>query len=206
MAHVVRLLIPSLFLMLVDLGSFHLPPSCRARIVSKASVLVGYAVFRVNAADEVPRRAVGTPLIGKRGPGSEGAFQRGGGTGPRGPASPPSFGPFPQGSSSRSAWLSWSSACPSPSSWSEPSMASSAAGRDRPSCAFEGTPMPMGGTPRPSPRGHQVCEQPGGPCPAPAPISGAPGQVVGRVKNLAHLLLSLRAGTEDCPRRAFQKA
>ncbi|XP_076970809.1 5-hydroxytryptamine receptor 3B [Tamandua tetradactyla] len=64
MAHVVRLLIPSLFLMLVDLGSFYLPPSCRARIVSKASVLVGYTVFRVNAADEVPRRAVGTPLIG----------------------------------------------------------------------------------------------------------------------------------------------
>ncbi|XP_058145035.1 5-hydroxytryptamine receptor 3B [Dasypus novemcinctus] len=64
LVYVVSLLIPSLFLMIVDLGSFYLPPNCRARIMFKTSVLVGYTVFRVNMSDEVPRSAVGTPLIG----------------------------------------------------------------------------------------------------------------------------------------------
>ncbi|XP_006834037.1 PREDICTED: 5-hydroxytryptamine receptor 3B [Chrysochloris asiatica] len=64
LVYVVSLLIPSIFLMLVDLGSFYLPPNCRARIVFKTSVLVGYTVFRVNMSDEVPRSAVSTPLIG----------------------------------------------------------------------------------------------------------------------------------------------
>uniref|UniRef100_A0A8D0UNG8 5-hydroxytryptamine receptor 3B n=3 Tax=Sus scrofa TaxID=9823 RepID=A0A8D0UNG8_PIG len=63
LAYVVSLLIPSIFLMLVDLGSFYLPPTCRARIVFKSSVLVGYTVFRVNMSDEVPRSTVSTPLI-----------------------------------------------------------------------------------------------------------------------------------------------
>lgn len=52
--------------MLVDLGSFYLPPTCRARIVFKTSVLVGYTVFRVNMSDEMPRNALSTPLIGKQ--------------------------------------------------------------------------------------------------------------------------------------------
>ncbi|XP_010951845.2 5-hydroxytryptamine receptor 3B [Camelus bactrianus] len=64
LVYVVSLLIPSIFLMLVDLGSFYLPPTCRARVVFKTSVLVGYTVFRVNMSDEVPRSAVSTPLIG----------------------------------------------------------------------------------------------------------------------------------------------
>uniref|UniRef100_A0A8C6RPN6 5-hydroxytryptamine receptor 3B n=1 Tax=Nannospalax galili TaxID=1026970 RepID=A0A8C6RPN6_NANGA len=64
LAYVVSLLIPSIFLMLVDLGSFYLPPNCRARIVFKTSVLVGYTVFRVNLSDEVPRSAGCTSLIG----------------------------------------------------------------------------------------------------------------------------------------------
>ncbi|XP_057605472.1 5-hydroxytryptamine receptor 3B [Hippopotamus amphibius kiboko] len=63
LVYVVNLLIPSIFLMLVDLGSFYLPPTCRARIMFKTSVLVGYTVFRVNMSDEVPRSAVSTPLI-----------------------------------------------------------------------------------------------------------------------------------------------
>ncbi|GAB1294174.1 5-hydroxytryptamine receptor 3B [Apodemus speciosus] len=54
----------SIFLMLVDLGSFYLPPNCRARIVFKTSVLVGYTVFRVNMSDEVPRSSGCTSLIG----------------------------------------------------------------------------------------------------------------------------------------------
>ncbi|XP_004688896.2 PREDICTED: 5-hydroxytryptamine receptor 3B [Condylura cristata] len=62
--HIVNLLIPSIFLMLVDLGSFYLPPTCRARIVFKTSVLVGYTVFNVNMSDEMPRSTVSTPLIG----------------------------------------------------------------------------------------------------------------------------------------------
>uniref|UniRef100_A0A8C7ARX0 5-hydroxytryptamine receptor 3B n=2 Tax=Neovison vison TaxID=452646 RepID=A0A8C7ARX0_NEOVI len=64
LVYVVSLLIPSIFLMLVDLGSFYLPPTCRARIVFKTSVLVGYTVFRVNMSDEMPRNALSTPLIG----------------------------------------------------------------------------------------------------------------------------------------------
>ncbi|MEJ1275207.1 5-hydroxytryptamine (serotonin) receptor 3B [Cricetulus griseus] len=64
LAYVVSLLIPSIFLMLVDLGSFYLPPNCRARIVFKTNVLVGYTVFRVNMSDEVPRSAGCMSLIG----------------------------------------------------------------------------------------------------------------------------------------------
>ncbi|XP_021093525.1 5-hydroxytryptamine receptor 3B [Heterocephalus glaber] len=64
LAYVVSLLIPSIFLMLMDLGSFYLPPNCRARIIFKTSVLVGYTVFRVNMANEVPRSTGNTSLIG----------------------------------------------------------------------------------------------------------------------------------------------
>ena len=66
LVYVVSLLIPSIFLMLVDLGSFYLPPTCQARILFKTSVLVGYTVFRVNMSDEVPRSAGSTPLIGEQ--------------------------------------------------------------------------------------------------------------------------------------------
>ncbi|XP_008589610.1 PREDICTED: 5-hydroxytryptamine receptor 3B [Galeopterus variegatus] len=64
LVYVVNLLIPSIFLMLVDLGSFYLPLNCRVRIVFKTSVLVGYTVFRVNMSNEVPRSAGSIPLIG----------------------------------------------------------------------------------------------------------------------------------------------
>nr|KAF6437745.1 5-hydroxytryptamine receptor 3B [Molossus molossus] len=57
-------MIPSIFLMLVDLGSFYIPPTCRARIVFKTSVLVGYTVFRVNMSGEMPQSTMSTPLIG----------------------------------------------------------------------------------------------------------------------------------------------
>uniref|UniRef100_A0A2K6BU34 5-hydroxytryptamine receptor 3B n=1 Tax=Macaca nemestrina TaxID=9545 RepID=A0A2K6BU34_MACNE len=65
LVYVVSLLIPSIFLMLVDLGSFYMPPNCQARIVFKTSVLVGYTVFRVNMSNQVPRSVGSTPLIGK---------------------------------------------------------------------------------------------------------------------------------------------
>ncbi|ELK31912.1 5-hydroxytryptamine receptor 3B [Myotis davidii] len=64
LVYVVSLLIPSIFLMLVDLGSFYIPPTCHARIIFKTSLLVGYTVFRVNMSDEMPQGAVRTPLIG----------------------------------------------------------------------------------------------------------------------------------------------
>ncbi|XP_066109729.1 5-hydroxytryptamine receptor 3B [Saccopteryx bilineata] len=64
LVYVVSLLIPSIFLMLVDLGSFYIPPTCRARVVFKTSVLVGYTIFRVNMSDKMPWSTVSTPLIG----------------------------------------------------------------------------------------------------------------------------------------------
>lgn len=62
--YVVGLLIPSIFLMLVDVTSFYLPLNSRTRIVFKVSVLLGYTVFRVNITEELPSTAVRTPLIG----------------------------------------------------------------------------------------------------------------------------------------------
>ncbi|KAF7645985.1 hypothetical protein LDENG_00195390 [Lucifuga dentata] len=63
--YVVGLLIPSIFLMLVDVISFYLPFNSRTRISFKISILLGYTVFRVNLTDELPVAAVKTPLIGK---------------------------------------------------------------------------------------------------------------------------------------------
>lgn len=65
--YVVGLLIPSIFLMLVDVTSFYLPLNSRTRIVFKVSVLLGYTVFRVNITEELPSTAVRTPLIGAHG-------------------------------------------------------------------------------------------------------------------------------------------
>ncbi|XP_038563478.1 5-hydroxytryptamine receptor 3B [Micropterus salmoides] len=62
--YVVGLLIPSIFLMLVDVISFYLPLNSGTRIAFKISILLGYTVFRVNMTDELPSNAVNTPLIG----------------------------------------------------------------------------------------------------------------------------------------------
>uniref|UniRef100_A0A3Q2R132 5-hydroxytryptamine receptor 3B n=1 Tax=Fundulus heteroclitus TaxID=8078 RepID=A0A3Q2R132_FUNHE len=62
--YVVGLLIPSIFLMLVDVVSFYLPLNSGTRIAFKISILLGYTVFRVNLMDELPATAVRTPLIG----------------------------------------------------------------------------------------------------------------------------------------------
>lgn len=64
--YVVSLLIPSIFLMVVDIISFNLPPNTGTRISFKVSILLGYTVFRVNLMDEIPATAVTTPLIGQR--------------------------------------------------------------------------------------------------------------------------------------------
>lgn len=62
--YVVGLLIPSVFLMLVDVTSFYLPLDSRTRIVFKVSILLGYTLFRVNITEELPSTAGATPLIG----------------------------------------------------------------------------------------------------------------------------------------------
>lgn len=62
--YVVSLLIPSIFLMVVDVISFYLPPNSGTRITFKTSILLGYTVIRVNLMDEIPATAINTPLIG----------------------------------------------------------------------------------------------------------------------------------------------
>uniref|UniRef100_A0A9J7YTZ9 5-hydroxytryptamine receptor 3B n=1 Tax=Cyprinus carpio carpio TaxID=630221 RepID=A0A9J7YTZ9_CYPCA len=62
--YVVSLLIPSIFLMVVDVTSFYLPPNSGTRITFKTSILLGYTVIRVNLMDEIPATAIKTPLIG----------------------------------------------------------------------------------------------------------------------------------------------
>ncbi|CAB1352379.1 unnamed protein product [Coregonus sp. 'balchen'] len=62
--YVVSLLIPSIFLMLVDIISFYLPPNSGTRITFKTSILLGYTVFRVNLMNEMPATTIRTPLIG----------------------------------------------------------------------------------------------------------------------------------------------
>ncbi|XP_028277902.1 5-hydroxytryptamine receptor 3B [Parambassis ranga] len=62
--YVVGLLIPSIFLMLVDVISFYLPLNSGTRIAFKISILLGYTVFRVNLTDDLPATAVSTPLVG----------------------------------------------------------------------------------------------------------------------------------------------
>ena len=52
--YVVGLLIPSIFLMLVDVMSFYLPINSGTRVTFKTSTLLGYTVFRVNLMDELP--------------------------------------------------------------------------------------------------------------------------------------------------------
>ncbi|XP_061660321.1 5-hydroxytryptamine receptor 3B [Syngnathoides biaculeatus] len=62
--YVVGLLIPSIFLMMVDVMSFYLPVDSSTRIGFKISTLLGYTLFRVNLTDELPATAVTTPLVG----------------------------------------------------------------------------------------------------------------------------------------------
>lgn len=62
--HVVSLLLPSMFLMLVDVTSYFLPPNSSGRITFKSSTLLGYTVFRINLHNELAITALHTPLIG----------------------------------------------------------------------------------------------------------------------------------------------
>ncbi|XP_075047337.1 5-hydroxytryptamine receptor 3B [Mixophyes fleayi] len=62
--YIVSILLPSILLMIVDLMSFYLPPGSGTRIMFKTSILVGYTVFRVNMADDLPATSLSVPLIG----------------------------------------------------------------------------------------------------------------------------------------------
>uniref|UniRef100_UPI00398F2DFA 5-hydroxytryptamine receptor 3B-like n=1 Tax=Pristiophorus japonicus TaxID=55135 RepID=UPI00398F2DFA len=62
--YVVSLLLPSMFLMLVDVTSYFLPPNSSGRITFKSSILLGYTVFRMNLSDDLPVTSMKTPLIG----------------------------------------------------------------------------------------------------------------------------------------------
>ncbi|XP_078282699.1 5-hydroxytryptamine receptor 3B isoform X1 [Rhinoraja longicauda] len=62
--YMVSLLLPSMFLMLVDVTSYFLPPNSSGRITFKSSILLGYTVFRINLHNQLAVTALHTPLIG----------------------------------------------------------------------------------------------------------------------------------------------
>lgn len=66
--YAVNLLLPSVFLMLMDVVGFHLPPDSGERVSFKVTLLLGYSVFLIIVSDTLPATAIGTPLIGERPP------------------------------------------------------------------------------------------------------------------------------------------
>ncbi|XP_077312053.1 5-hydroxytryptamine receptor 3A-like [Lithobates pipiens] len=60
--YTVSLIIPSLFIMVMDVAGFYLPPESGERISFKITLLLGYSVFLMMVSDTLP--ATGTPLIG----------------------------------------------------------------------------------------------------------------------------------------------
>uniref|UniRef100_A0A2K6SAZ8 5-hydroxytryptamine receptor 3A n=2 Tax=Saimiri boliviensis TaxID=27679 RepID=A0A2K6SAZ8_SAIBB len=62
--YVVGLLLPSIFLMVMDIVGFYLPPNSGERVSFKITLLLGYSVFLIIVSDTLPATAIGTPLIG----------------------------------------------------------------------------------------------------------------------------------------------
>nr|XP_012603491.1 5-hydroxytryptamine receptor 3A [Microcebus murinus] len=62
--YVVGLLLPSIFLMVMDIMGFYLPPDSGERVSFKITLLLGYSVFLIIVSDTLPATAIGTPLIG----------------------------------------------------------------------------------------------------------------------------------------------
>ncbi|XP_061870120.1 5-hydroxytryptamine receptor 3A-like [Colius striatus] len=62
--YTVSLLLPSIFLMVMDIIGFYLPPNSGERVSFKITLLLGYSVFLIIVSDTLPATAVGTPLIG----------------------------------------------------------------------------------------------------------------------------------------------
>jgi len=71
--YVVNLLIPSSFLMLIDILSFYLPPHSVDRASFKMTLILGYTVFLLIMNDLLPSTANGTPILGE----SDGGVQGG---------------------------------------------------------------------------------------------------------------------------------
>lgn len=66
--YAVNLLMPSIFLMVMDIVGFYLPPDSGERVSFKITLLLGYSVFLIIVSDTLPATAIGTPLIGDWGP------------------------------------------------------------------------------------------------------------------------------------------
>lgn len=64
MFYTVNLLLPSIFLMVMDVVGFYLPPDSGERVSFKITLLLGYSVFLIIVSDTLPATAIGTPLIG----------------------------------------------------------------------------------------------------------------------------------------------
>lgn len=64
--YTVNLLLPSIFLMVMDIVGFYLPPDSGERVSFKITLLLGYSVFLIIVSDTLPATAIGTPLIGKQ--------------------------------------------------------------------------------------------------------------------------------------------
>lgn len=62
--YTVNLLLPSVFLMVMDIIGFYLPPDSGERVSFKITLLLGYSVFLIIVSDTLPATAIGTPLIG----------------------------------------------------------------------------------------------------------------------------------------------
>ncbi|KAK1336365.1 LOW QUALITY PROTEIN: hypothetical protein QTO34_004171 [Cnephaeus nilssonii] len=62
--YAVNLLLPSIFLMVMDIVGFYLPPESGERVSFKITLLLGYSVFLIIVSDTLPATAIGTPLIG----------------------------------------------------------------------------------------------------------------------------------------------
>ncbi|XP_053308029.1 5-hydroxytryptamine receptor 3A-like [Spea bombifrons] len=62
--YVVNLLLPSMFLVIMDIIGYYLPPECGERISFKITLLLGYSVFLIIVSDTLPATAIGTPLVG----------------------------------------------------------------------------------------------------------------------------------------------
>ncbi|XP_008071510.1 5-hydroxytryptamine receptor 3A isoform X2 [Carlito syrichta] len=69
--YVVGLLLPSVFLMVMDIMGFYLPPDSGERVSFKITLLLGYSVFLIIVSDTLPATAIGTPLIGRASPGGK---------------------------------------------------------------------------------------------------------------------------------------
>lgn len=107
--YAVSLLLPSIFLMLMDIVGFYLPPDSGERVSFKITLLLGYSVFLIIVSDTLPATAIGTPLIGKAHPG--GSAQCGRGTEKLAPSRlrcvSPNPAPCAQGSTLSCAWRCW---------------------------------------------------------------------------------------------------